>query len=132
MEDLIRREDAYDALTKTHWFEVAAESENPLGYKEGNCIPDITAINVRMDTKAVVSAISKVPSAVWVPEWNSVNDRLPDPSDKEPGAVRKWYLVALESGCVTVGCYEFELRQWGFTGTPITHWMPLPEPPKEE
>ena len=63
-----------------------------------------------------------------IPKWISVEERLPD----GPGEV----LVVLH-GCVVEAWYcgdgEFEtgsglvLRNDG-----VTHWMPLPEPPKEE
>jgi len=66
--------------------------------------------------------------------WIPVTERLP-----EPKFAREWYLVALESGCVKSLAYEKEGRTdnlfrpgWHETASPVTHWMPLPEPPKEE
>lgn len=78
-----------------------------------------------------------------LPRWIPVTERLPSPK-----FVREWYLVSLESGCVQTlafekGGYSFEFDKDGFsdnlfrpgwheTASPVTHWMPLPEPPKEE
>ena len=69
-----------------------------------------------------------------LPRWIPVTERLP-----EPKFAREWYLVALESGCVKSLAYEKEGRTdnlfrpgWHETASPVTHWMPLPEPPKEE
>lgn len=65
--------------------------------------------------------------------WIPVTERLP-----EPKFAREWYLVSLESGCVKSLAYEKEGRTdnlfrpgWHETASPVTHWMPLPEPPKE-
>ena len=66
-------------------------------------------------------------------QWISVKERLP-----EPRFAREWYLVALESGCVKTLAYEKPMvkgalfhKGWHETASPVTHWMPLPEPPKE-
>lgn len=69
-------------------------------------------------------------------EWISVEDRLPD----EYGwfLVRDDYLAGREK--ITMGFFEGKFNK---TWTPldqrekidsmvITHWMPLPEPPKEK
>lgn len=60
------------------------------------------------------------------PSWIPVNERLP-----EPRFAREWYLVSLESGCVMTLSFERDEKRWATTGTPVTHWMPLPEPPEE-
>ena len=64
-------------------------------------------------------------------EWISVEDRLPETFGR--------YLVHIESisgyeprkNCVFI---EYFLGEWIFTGweyNRVTHWMPLPELPKE-
>ena len=70
-----------------------------------------------------------------VPQWISVNDRLPKP--KYEFDARNWYLVALSNGVVKELAYEFHNHSvfgygWRETAYPVTHWMPLPEPPKGE
>ena len=72
---------------------------------------------------------------VTVQEWVSVNDRLPEP--KHEFDARNWYLVALSNGVVKELAYEFHNHSvfgygWRETAYPVTHWMPLPEPPKGE
>lgn len=63
-------------------------------------------------------------------EWISVKDRLPE----EPCAV----LVVLYGSAVCVAWYSrlgwFETGSGMFVsaGHGVSHWMPLPEPPKEE
>ena len=70
-----------------------------------------------------------------VPQWISVDDRLPEP--KHEFDARNWYLVALSNGVVKELAYEFHNHSvfgygWRETAYPVTHWMPLPEPPKGE
>ena len=68
-----------------------------------------------------------------VSKWISVDDRLPEP--KHEFDARNWYLVALSNGVVKELAYEFHNHSvfgygWRETAYPVTHWMPLPEPPK--
>ena len=72
-------------------------------------------------------------SGVTVQGWISVDDRLPEP--KHEFDARNWYLVALSNGVVKELAYEFHNHSvfgygWRETAYPVTHWMPLPEPPK--
>ena len=74
-----------------------------------------------------------VDRGVTVPQWISVEDRLPEP--KHEFDARNWYLVALSSGVVKELAYEFHNHSvfgygWRETAYPVTHWMPLPQPPK--
>jgi hypothetical protein len=57
-------------------------------------------------------------------EWISVNDRLPDKEGK--------YLVFMPSLTDETRYYAsyYACGNWG-VGEPISHWMPLPAPPKE-
>ena len=70
-----------------------------------------------------------------VQEWISVTERLPEP--KHEFDARNWYLVALSNGVVKELAYEFHNHSvfgygWRETTYPVTHWMPLPQPPKGE
>ena len=69
-------------------------------------------------------------------EWISVKERLPEPEFR--GEQRGFYLVALSNGVVKELAYEFHDYEnmlfdvgWHETAYPVTHWMPLPDPPKE-
>lgn len=64
--------------------------------------------------------VENVPSA-----WIKCSERLP-----EPRFAREWYLVALESGCVKSLAFEKAENRWHETGSPVTHWMPLPDAPE--
>ena len=69
-------------------------------------------------------------------EWISVKERMPEPEFR--GQQRGFYLVALSNGVVKELAYEFYAYEdmmfdvgWHETAYPVTHWMPLPESPKE-
>ena len=66
-------------------------------------------------------------------KWIPVSERLPEKPDGYPKCEirRCYYLVSLESGCVKALGYEFDRGEWQITGSPVTAWMPLPEPYKE-
>ena len=59
---------------------------------------------------------------VTVQEWISVHDRLPEMSGE--------YLVATVTGYVGVRHFYVTWPR-SFQADTVTHWMPLPEPPKE-
>ena len=68
------------------------------------------------------------------PFWMDASECVPKRSD--PKNRREWFLVALESGMVQSLAYEFDDdsslgKGWHMTGSPVTHWMPLPKHPKE-
>lgn len=69
--------------------------------------------------------------------WISVEDRLPKPTFS--GQQRGFYIVALENGVVKELAYEFNHYEnmlfsvgWHDTAYPVTHWMPMPKPPKQD
>ena len=61
---------------------------------------------------------------VVVPQWISVKDRLPDNEER--------VLVAVDSdkSYTKIDTDRMVCRQWVRWGMSVTHWMPLPEPPK--
>lgn len=69
-----------------------------------------------------------------MPHWTPVTEGLPKRPENWPRCElrRCYFLVALESGCVKSLGFEFATMEWHTVGSPVTHWMPLPEPPKGE
>lgn len=70
-------------------------------------------------------------------DWISVEDRLPEPTFR--GQQRGFYIVALKNGVVKELAYEFSHYEnmlfpvgWHNTAYPVTHWMPMPKPPKRD
>ena len=59
-------------------------------------------------------------------EWISVKDRLPDDEEN----VLAFVFGEAEVCCLKNGVWRNEWMK--FYDGDITHWMPLPEPPKEE
>lgn len=57
-------------------------------------------------------------------EWINVDERLPKPYERVL-TYRKGYAIDAET-------YKGITWSWDAEAiTPVTHWMPLPEPPKE-
>lgn len=92
------------------------------------------------DWREFVSAINDAPT---VGEWISVEDRLPDDGEKL-SIEAKWVLVWLgvepfQTYFPLPAKYNWFSKTWTVVGlsddmnkrVKITHWMPLPEPPKE-
>ncbi len=77
--------------------------------------------------------MADIVNAPTIGGWISVKDRLPERPPDVCGLLvrRQWYLVALETGTVLTLSYEFDEDRWQSVGSPVTHWMPLPEPPEE-
>ena len=85
-----------------------------------------------------------IANGVTVQEWISVNDRLPIEEAKAheqewPGEYCE-FLVMIEKGSLpTTLYYDLEENEWFRINTAleretyeVTHWMPLPLPPKGE
>lgn len=85
-----------------------------------------------------------IANGVTVQEWISVNDRLPIEEAKAheqgwPGEYCE-FLVMIEKGSLpTTLYYDLEENEWFRINTAleretyeVTHWMPLPPPPKGE
>lgn len=57
-------------------------------------------------------------------EWISVKDRLPEHSNT--------VLCVTKNGRPFVCKYDHAWKHWAVSGSvKVTHWMPLPEPPKD-
>ena len=72
-----------------------------------------------------------IANGVTVQKWIPVTERLPEGMD--------WVLCACKDGEVRILCYDYIMDDWDIHGRPtcygkafVTHWMPLPEPPKGE
>ena len=82
-----------------------------------------------------VKAYEMAIDALREPQWISVEERLPERKDARHQ--RDFYLVALSNGTVKELAYEHDHYDnmlfdvgWHPTAHPVTHWMPLPEPPE--
>ena len=79
-------------------------------------------------TSKDVRRLLSIPAAVSVPQWISVKDRLPDDNDR---------VIAFRPYEAEVSAYRYCVK-WGWSlktsmsYNGITHWMPLPHPPKGE
>ena len=75
---------------------------------------------------ALHTATDLIAHGVTVQEWISVKDRLPEPGER---------VIVARGEKVEQGVYLAVNGWWKVYGTntkSVTHWMPLPEPPKED
>ena len=92
--------------------------------EHGDCIDRLTK-----DVYALIERLESERDAALakVPKWISVEERLPEK--------RGTYLCNYEfeeSGRIVMSCDYLGSERWSFMQSSITHWMPLPEPPKED
>lgn len=57
------------------------------------------------------------------PKWISVEEMLPDGEENR-------YLIRMDHGFIDTAIWDGEWELWADAGE-VTHWMPLPKPPKE-
>lgn len=78
----------------------------------------------------------KIETPPTMNEWISVKDRLPETKVDSFGDTSDYVLAyrCHPVGCVDIEYYDKGLNRWNgdnqYDGH-ITHWQPLPEPPKE-
>lgn len=75
-----------------------------------------------------VAALREQEQRRWIP----VTERLPDENNR-------WVLCLCVGGAMEVLRFDYTMRNWDsqyprrcYMEKYVTHWMPLPEPPKEE
>ena len=66
-----------------------------------------------------------------VPQWVSVEDRLPEVWKDEDGVLVNYMIYTPEFGA-DIGNYHAKGKRWMCMAIPctVTHWMPLPEAPE--
>ena len=81
----------------------------------------------------VVNALEKMPTIDAVPAWVSVKDRLP--TETINALTRDFDEVICATVFGDVRCYKYGHQHFwhgpGIMDEYVTHWMPIPEPPKE-
>jgi hypothetical protein len=67
-----------------------------------------------------------------VPQWISVEDRLPEAWKDEDGVLVNYMIYTPEFGA-DIGNYHAMAKRWLCMAIPctVTHWMPLPGAPEE-
>lgn len=99
-----------------------------LAYRDDTGRARLTRYGMQMycSTQATADCFAKLEESI--PRWIPVKDRLPEK--------RKWVLCFCQANIIDV--LRYENAEWHHDPTHVymfefvTHWMPLPEPPKEE
>ena len=99
---------------------IAMEDHVPEQFKEYYRGKMEAFIEVAAHVKRHTPTLDYVPKQQWI----SVKDRLPEEGENS-------YLVRLEDGFIGTAVWDGGWELWNDSGE-VTHWMCLPEPPKEE
>ena len=96
----------------------------------------LEAVNtIIVDGKTISEWIEEIKARRWI----SVKDRLPEKLNENNQVYLTEQVIGFGDECAYVGqfkVYKYDGLMTFFDGenfrSDITHWMPLPEPPKEE
>lgn len=126
--DYILRSDALKAILGVSIYDAIEELEGARTIAENTWADGL--YDAYKIVEEEVDAADVEPKQRWIP----VTEGLPKRPENWPSCElrRCYFLVALESGCVKSLGFEFATMEWHLVGSPVTHWMPLPEPPKKE
>lgn len=109
MAELVTKEQVVD------WFSCYGHMEKPIPYDV--LVTDIQAMD----------AVDAATAQQWIP----VIERLPEKNNQ-------WVLCLCVSGAIEVLKFDYTMWNWDaqypgrcYMENYVTHWMPLPEPPKE-
>lgn len=82
-----------------------------------------------MDTESFIEGAKWADNHPKSP-WISVNERLPH-EEKDRLSIK--VLVVNTKGKIHLSRYDYHMKGWisPVLDTVFTHWMPIPEPPKE-
>ena len=123
-EELVKalRHCSNDYPCKTCPVELQKDEPTCIGVLFKHCIDQI-----ERDQKEIAELREKLP------KWISVDDRLPEVWINEEDDVLVNYMIYSPDFGVDIGSYHAKAQRWVCMGLPcsVTHWMPLPEPPKE-
>lgn len=88
---------------------------------------------VGMDAADLIERLTAENAALRekVPQWISVEDRLPEAWKDEDGVLVNYMIYTPEFGA-DIGNYHAKAKRWLCMAIPctVTHWMPLPEAPE--
>ena len=89
---------------------------------------------VGMDAADLIERLTAENAALRekVPQWISVEDRLPEAWKDEDGVLVNYMIYTPEFGA-DIGNYHAMAKRWLCMAIPctVTHWMPLPDAPEE-
>ena len=114
----------------------------PDGKVHGKCIIIEAADAIEELSKRLDESIPKGDAEIIIeelskPRWIPVTERLPEPNAVDKYGFAKGYLVKTDRH-VMMHTARYTGEWWVLWGKAtvitdtVTHWMPLPEPPKEE
>ena len=92
---------------------------------------DLYGMGIMAGNEHAMKKIKDAPTVDAGPKWISVEERLPDEDD----LMNNGEFIVMIKGAVNATTLLFDGGEWtdeAGTPYPVTHWMPLPEPPGEQ
>ena len=107
------------------WFRCYGHMDKPIPY-------DVLVTDIRaMDSVDAANLQQNDNWAAIAQQWIPASERLPEKNDQ-------WVLCLCVSGAMEVLKFDYTMWNWDaqypgrcYMENYVTHWMPLPEPPKE-
>lgn len=84
--------------------------------------------------REAAALVTKESAELLERRWIPVEERLPEVWRNDETAELVNYMICSPDFGVDIGNYHAKAKKWLCMALPctVTHWMPLPEPPKEE
>lgn len=117
MSDLIKREDAIEAIEGTDWYHINRNGDLVSGARS-----DGTALYKAAD---VYKALEEVPSAARPQEWIPCSERLPEEKEVVAVIIKRWDTGEIKKGIT----YRVDRNMWvgfGRHNEACVWWLPLP------
>lgn len=115
-------------MTREEQRNKAAKEHTEQWYKElGTSVEEYPT-----DAQITIKEFTK--GAEWAdshPNWHKVNEELPPRDSECTNKFSKKVLVSNGKG-IHISRYDYEMGNWFVIDMEVTHWMYLPEPPKED
>ena len=88
--------------------------------------------NKSMNLAEMRERLKRIPAADVRPRWIPVTERLPEDFQKVLVFWQEHSEPVIDTAFWMEESKSFNCSHWERAGEKVTHWMPLPEPPKEE
>ena len=122
-EDLVR-----DLRDETYIYHFSRDYLQNIMFAAADAIEKLQKAVMRLEDESGI--LDELPMYQQPVGWIPVTERLPDENDRYlTVSIEPWFGTTLVDTMRWSGVWMYDGRQ---TEATVTHWMPLPEPPKEE
>ena len=127
-EDLVR-----DLRDETYIYHFSRDYLQNIMFAAADAIEKLQKAVMRLEDESGI--LDELPMYQQPVGWIPVTERLPDENDRYlTVSIEPWFGTTLVDTMRWSGVWMYDGRMYDGrqTEATVTHWMPLPEPPKEE